>query len=192
MVAGARVIPESTDPHASTHVDLPGVLTSTVALSALTYGLIKASDLGWGSPTIVALFGVALVAGATFAIGRRAAAPTVDLSLFRIPAFSGANIAILIFNLGTFGVFLYTSLYFQKVLGYSPVKAGAALLPWILVLIVVGPLTGKLAERLRPRLLIAVGLTVMAAGWPCSPASTSTAATSTCCPGSSSAGSAAL
>jgi hypothetical protein len=37
--------------------------------------------------------------------------------LFRIPAFSGANIAILIFSLGTFGVFLYTSLYFQNVLG---------------------------------------------------------------------------
>ena len=58
----------------------------------------------------------------------------------------------MIFNLGTFGVFLYTSLYFQHVLGYSPVKAGAALLPWILVLIVVGPFTGKLAERLTPRL----------------------------------------
>ena len=54
----------------------------------------------------------------------------------------------MIFNLGTFGVFLYTSLYFQHVLGYSPVKAGAALLPWILMLIVVGPFTGKLADRL--------------------------------------------
>src|SRR4029078_1006482 len=91
-------------------------------------------------PTIVALFGVTLLSGAAFvAIERRAAAPTVDLSLFRIPAFSGANVAIMIFNLGTFGVFLYTSLYFQHVLGYSPLKAGAALLPWILVLIVVGP-----------------------------------------------------
>jgi predicted MFS family arabinose efflux permease len=98
------------------------------------------------------------------AIERRAAAPTVDLSLFRVPAFSGANVAILIFNLGTFGVFLYTSLYFQHVLGYTPVKAGAALLPWILVLIVVGPFTGKLTERVTPRLLIAGGLTVMAIG----------------------------
>ena len=163
LVAGARVIPESTDPDASTRVDLPGVLTSTVALSALTYGLIKANDLGWGSPAIVALFAVALLSGAAFvAIERRAAAPTVDLALFRIPAFSGANVAIMIFNLGTFGVFLYTSLYFQHVLGYSPVKAGAALLPWILVLIVVGPFTGKLTDRLTPRLIIAGGLTVMA------------------------------
>jgi hypothetical protein len=44
---------------------------------------------------------------------RLAPAPTVDLSLFRLPAFSGASAAILVFNLGTFGVFLYTSLYFR-------------------------------------------------------------------------------
>ena len=83
---------------------------------------------------------------------------------FRRPAFSGANVAILTFNLGTFGVFLYTSLFFQNVLGYSPVKAGSALLPWILVLIILGPLTGTLAERVTPRWLIAGGLLVMACG----------------------------
>jgi len=95
---------------------------------------------------------------------RRTAAPVVDLRLFRRPAFSGANVAILTFNLGTFGVFLYTSLFFQNVLGYSPVKAGSALLPWILVLIVLGPFTGTLAERVTPRWLIAGGLLVMACG----------------------------
>ena len=50
----------------------------------------------------------------------------------------------MIFNLGTFGLFLYTSLYFQHVLGYSPVKAGAAPPPRIPLPIVVGPFTGKL------------------------------------------------
>ena len=105
------------------------------------------------------------LAGIAFiAIERRAAAPTIDLSLFRRAAFSGANIAILIFNLGTFGVFLYTSLYFQNVLAYSPVKAGTALLPWILVLLLLGPLTGKLADTSEPRHLIAGGLAVMATG----------------------------
>jgi predicted MFS family arabinose efflux permease len=73
-------------------------------------------------------------------------------------------VAIPTFNLGTFGVFLYTSLYFQNMLGYSPLKAGSALLPWILVLIVLGPFTGTLAERLTPRWLIAGGLLVMACG----------------------------
>jgi len=85
-----------------------------------------------------------------------------------------------------------TSLYFQNVLGYSPVKAGAALLPWILVLIVVGPLTGKLAERLTPRLLVAGGLTVMAAGLALLTGIEEHSRYIDLLPGSSSAGSAAL
>ena len=165
LVVGARLLPESLEAGASRRLDVPGLVVSAVGLFALTYALLTANDLGWGSPEILGLLAGALAAGIAFiAIERRAAAPSIDLSLFRRAAFSGANIAILIFNLGTFGVFLYTSLYFQNVLGYSPVKAGTALLPWILMLLLLGPLTGKLADTLQPRHLIAGGLTVMAAG----------------------------
>ena len=165
IVVGARVIPESTDPTTSRHLDLVGLTTSALALSSLTYALLNANQRGWGSTVIVCLLAVASASSVAFVIAeRRSAAPAVDLRLFRRPAFSGANVAILTFNLGTFGVFLYTSLYFQNVLGYSPLKAGSALLPWILVLIVLGPFTGVLAERVTPRWLIAGGLLVMAGG----------------------------
>ena len=165
VVIGVRVIPESTDRGTSRRLDLAGLTTSAIALSALTYALLNASQRGWGSPVIVALLAVAAASAAGFVVAEhRSAAPAVDLRLFRRPAFSGANVAILTVNLGTFGVFLYTSLYFQNVLGYSPVKAGSALLPWILVLIVLGPFTGTLAERVTPRWLIAGGLLVMACG----------------------------
>jgi MFS family permease len=55
-------------------------------------------------------------------------------------------------------------LYFQNVLGQTPVQAGAALLPWILMLLLIGPFTGKLTQRVAPRLVIAGGLAVMGAG----------------------------
>ena len=165
LVVGARVIPESTDPGAVRRLDLAGLLTSAAGLSTLTYALLNGNERGWGSPVIVVLVVVAVAALAGFVlVERRAAAPAVDLRLFGRPAFAGANVAILVFNLGTFGVFLYTSLYFQNVLGYSPVKAGAALLPWILMLIVIGPFTGALADRVTPRRLIAGGLALMALG----------------------------
>jgi EmrB/QacA subfamily drug resistance transporter len=165
LLAGLRVIPESTDSDAPRRLDLPGLVVASATLFALTYALIKANDLGWGSPAIVGLLAGVAAGGVAFVlIERRAPAPTVDLSLFRLPAFSGASAAILAFNLGTFGVFLYTSLYFQRVLGYSPVTAGAALLPWVLMLIVIGPFSGKLSERVAPRFLIAAGLAIMAAG----------------------------
>jgi EmrB/QacA subfamily drug resistance transporter len=165
IVVGSRVIPESTDPTTSPRLDFAGLIASAIALSALTYALLNANQRGWGSPVIVSLLAIAAASTVGFiAAERRSAAPTVDLRLFKRPAFTGANVAILTFNLGTFGVFLYTSLYFQNVLGYAPVKAGSALLPWILVLIVLGPFTGTLAERVAPRWLVAGGLLVMACG----------------------------
>jgi MFS family permease len=88
----------------------------------------------------------------------------IDLALFRSAIFTGTNLVNLIFTLGTFGVFLYTSLFFQDVLGYSPVRAGAALLPWIGTFLIVSPLTGKLAEQIPARWLITAGSGTMGAG----------------------------
>jgi MFS family permease len=88
----------------------------------------------------------------------------LDLSLFRSATFTGANLVNLIVTLGTFGVFLYTSLFFQDVLGYSPARAGTALLPWIGTYLIVAPLTGKLTERVPTRWVITAGLVTMGAG----------------------------
>jgi EmrB/QacA subfamily drug resistance transporter len=85
ILAGSRVIPESKDPDADHRLDLPGLALSTFALGSLTYALIKANDLGWGSPTILGLLAAAALGLVGFVlVERRAAAPTVDLSLFRL------------------------------------------------------------------------------------------------------------
>src|SRR5207248_3377310 len=100
---------------------------------------------GWGSTPIVALLAVAAAGLAAFvAIERRVAEPMVDLSLFRIPAFTGANLLVGLVNLGTFGVLFYTSLYLQEVLGFSAVGSGATLLPWVVLVILLAPLGGRL------------------------------------------------
>src|SRR5262249_32726172 len=140
LVLGARLIPESKDPSADERFDVAGLSVISTALFSLTYGLIKANDYGWGSPVIIGLFAVALAGFAAFVwVERRAAAPMVDLALFRIREFSAANAIIMIVQLATFGVLLYLSLYLQGVLHYSPVRAGATLLPWIGMVIVLAP-----------------------------------------------------
>jgi EmrB/QacA subfamily drug resistance transporter len=165
ICVGARYISESRDPEAGRRLDLPGLGLSTGALFSLTYALIKANDLGWTSPTIVALLAVAAAGLLAFIWAERhAPAPMLDLAVFRNATFTGANLVNLIVTLGTFGVFLYTSLFFQDVLGYSPTKAGTALLPWIGTYLIVAPLTGKLAERLPARWVTTAGLATMAAG----------------------------
>ena len=165
LAAGARYIPESRDHSAGRRLDLPGLVLSTGALFSLTYALIKANDLGWTSPTIVTLLTAGAAGLSAFVWAeRRTRTPMIDLALFRSATFTGTNLVNMIVTLGTFGVFLYTSLFFQDVLGYSPVHAGAALLPWIGTFLIVAPLTGKLTERIPTRWLITAGLVTMAAG----------------------------
>src|SRR3954471_12393774 len=149
LVLGARVIPESREPGVDRTLDVLGLTTSTAALTSLTYALLRGNELGWGSPGIVALLTVAALGLLAFVlVERRAAAPMIDLSLFRIPAFTGANVLIGVVTLATFGVLFYTSLYLQEVLGFSAVRTGATFLPWVGLIVLLAPLGGRLAERI--------------------------------------------
>jgi predicted MFS family arabinose efflux permease len=61
-----------------------------------------------------------------------------------------------------FGVFFYVSLYLQQVLNYSPTQAGAAFLPWTLLIILIAPQAGRLSDRIGPRPLVASGMVLVA------------------------------
>src|SRR4051794_10998762 len=139
VAASFLLIDESRD---ETHVrlDVPGLLTSGFGLFALTYGLIEANSYGWGSSRILGTFAVAAVLLAVFVVlERRQRAPMLDLSLFRNPTYTGANLAVLMTALSMFGVFFFVSLYMQNVLGYSAVQAGAAFLPMTILVILIAP-----------------------------------------------------
>ncbi len=83
----------------------------------------------------------------------------LDLGLFKIGAFAGANIVAMLVSLGMFGVFFFISLYVQNVLGYSPTKAGAIFLPMTILIILVAPIAGKLSDRIGSRWLMGAGMT---------------------------------
>ena len=82
----------------------------------------------------------------------------LDLSLFKIGAFTGANIVALLVSLGMFGVFFYVSLYVQNVLGYTPTQAGAIFLPMTLLIILIAPLAGRKSDRIGSRWLMGGGM----------------------------------
>src|SRR6266540_4625870 len=123
-------IDESRDQSEVQRVDVPGLVTSGVGLFALTYALIQANTYGWTSARIIGAFAVAAAALAAFVVIEMSSrVPMLDLSLFRNPTFSGANMAMLLIALAMFGVFFFVSLYMQQILGFSPVQAGATFLP---------------------------------------------------------------
>ena len=162
IAASYLLIDESRD---ETHesLDLPGLATSALGLFSLTYGLIEANAYGWTSPRIVGAFAVAAVSLVAFvAIERARRAPMLELALFRNHTYVGANVAVLLVSLAMFGVFFFVSLYLQNILGYSPVRAGAAFLPMTLLIIVVAPLGGRLADRVGSRWLMTTGMVLLA------------------------------
>ena len=111
---------------------------------------------------ILGAFALAAVALSLFVVlESRQRAPMLDLSLFRNRTFFGANLTILMVALAMFGVFFFVSLYMQNVLGFSPVKAGAAFLPMTLLITVTAPLTGLLSDRVGSRWLLTLGMTLV-------------------------------
>ena len=163
IVVARFVIEESRDTSAEQRLDLPGLLTSAIALFALTYALIEANSYGWTSARILALFAVAAVGLAAFvALELRQRVPMLDLSLFRNSTFAGANTVMLLVALAMFGVFFYVSLYMQNVLRYSPTQAGATFLPMTLCIVFLAPIAGRITDRLGARWLIGAGMTLVA------------------------------
>jgi EmrB/QacA subfamily drug resistance transporter len=157
------VVDESRDTSADQRLDLPGLLSSGIALFALTYGLIEANKYGWTSGRILGLFALAVIGFVVFIVlEMRQRAPMLDLSLFRNGTFAGANTVMLLVGLAMFGVFFYNSLFIQNILGYSAVQTGASFLPMTVLIILVAPLAGKYSDRVGSRWLMGLGMVLLA------------------------------
>jgi EmrB/QacA subfamily drug resistance transporter len=162
IVVSYFFITESRDTSHEQSIDLPGLVTSGAALLALSYALIEGNKHGWTSPEILGLFaGAAVLLAAFVLLELRQRLPMLDLSLFKIGSFVGANLVAMLVSLGMFGVFFYISLYVQNVLGYSPTKAGAIFLPMTVLIILVAPVAGKLSDRIGSRWLMGTGMTTV-------------------------------
>ncbi|MFE3451205.1 MFS transporter [Nonomuraea sp. NPDC059194] len=158
------VVPEGRRQGAA-RVDLPGVAASAVVLSAGTFALIHGSEYGWTSPLIVAA-AMASAAGAVafVVVERRAAEPMVDLALFAARSFTGGVVAQVLWGLGVNGVFFYTAIFLQGVLGFSPTASGAAFVPLAVLVVAVTPLVPMVERRLGAGRTVAAGLVLVAAG----------------------------
>lgn len=150
---------ESRDETVERSIDVPGIATLTIGLGALVLALVEGNQWGWGSPEIIALFVTAAIGIVAFhVVEMRQRVPMVDFAFFRSRSFLGANIVAFSVSFAMLAMFFFIALYMQNILGYSPLEAGVRFLPSTLVLIVMGPLSGRLADRIGPRIPMVVGL----------------------------------
>src|SRR3989440_4139100 len=139
--------------------DLPGFVTLAAGLFALVLALLPRNDWGWSSGREVGLLAGGVAALVVFVlVERRSSSPMFDVSLFRVPTFTGAQIVAFTISSAMFSQFLYLTLYLQNVLGYSPIQAGLRFLPLSLLAFVTAPIAGRLSARAPVRLLIGVGM----------------------------------
>jgi EmrB/QacA subfamily drug resistance transporter len=156
-----RVVTESRDPNPS-RVDLPGMLSFTVAAAALTYALIRGA---WASSETITLVAVTVVAVIVFVLAeRRTAAPMLDLALLRNPVFTAMLLAGALLSAAAWAGFTYQSLWFQSVLGLSAIQAGLVVLPCAACAFLVSGQVGRFLYRTSPRWMVGLGLLVIAVG----------------------------
>jgi EmrB/QacA subfamily drug resistance transporter len=154
---------ESRDETVDRTVDYPGMVTLTLGLTALVLALVQGNSWHWGSTRIMALFALAaLMLGAFVWIELRSRAPMVNFSFFRSRSFLGSNLVAFFVTFAMFSQFFFLTLYLQNVLGYSPLQTGVRFLPATILIIVAGPIAGRLADRVGPRPLMTLGLLLVA------------------------------
>jgi EmrB/QacA subfamily drug resistance transporter len=165
FIASRRFVPESKDPRAHKTYDLAGAVTVTAGLLILVYAIVKAQEKGWGSAHTLGFGGLAFaLLGAFLLIERRSPEPLVPLGVFRVRTIRAANVAMFLLAAGLFAMFYFNSLYMQRVLGYTPLQAGLASLPFTLGIMVGAGMAQALVLRLGARETPIIGVVIGAIG----------------------------
>jgi EmrB/QacA subfamily drug resistance transporter len=165
FIASRRDVPESRDPRAHKSYDIVGAVTVTAGLIILVYAIVKADEKGWGSLHTLGFGALAIALLAAFVFEeRRSAEPLVPLGVFRIPTIRAANVCMFFVASGLFAMFYFNTLYMQRVLGYSPLEAGLASLPFTLGIMAGAGLAQALIPKLGLREVPLIGIAIGTAG----------------------------
>jgi MFS transporter, DHA2 family, multidrug resistance protein len=161
LVLGALILPTSKDPNAS-RIDIPGALMSIVGLGTLLFGIIEGPSRGWTDPAVLAGFAVGISVLASFILWElHTPTPMLDMRFFKNPRFTVANNAITLTFFAMFGSLFLMTQYFQFVQGYTPLQAGARLLPYAAAMMISAPVSARLVEKVGTKRVMTVGLVIM-------------------------------
>ena len=166
LLISFRHVPESRDKDETGPLDWLGAVLATIGLGGLVYGLIESSRLGFFQLVVI----VSLLIGAVsllifMLVELRARNPMLPLSMFRSRNFAGANLLTLLLYAALGGTLFYLALNLIQVQGYSATAAGAAFLPFVIIMFSLSRWSGGLVDRFGARLPLSIGPLIAAVGF---------------------------
>jgi EmrB/QacA subfamily drug resistance transporter len=166
VVACARVaVPETRDPHAARGLDLVGAGLGVVSLGAATWALTEAGPRGWTDSAVLAAGAIAAVGIAAFVYRMlHTHDPLVPPTLFRSREFTVTNLATVLLYAAIGVTFFLVAYQLQVGAGWSALRAGTALLPTTVIMLLFSAKSGEVAQRIGPRLQLTAGPLLVAAG----------------------------
>ena len=166
MFVTQREVQETEIEVSDRRLDYPGVATLTIGVVALLLALDEGSDLGFTSPTILVLFGVAVAMLVAFAMveSRQGDHALVPRDVLKNRVFTAANVSVLLMSAIFFSALLYLPQFMTKILGYSALESGAGLLPMMGVFAATSFVAGSLYQRLGAKPIVSVGAAFLGIG----------------------------
>ncbi len=159
-------VPESRDEEANSQLDWWGAVLTVVGLGSIVYGLLESTIVGLSNPLVLSAIAIgAVVLGAFVFVESRIPSPMMPLTLFRSRTFSGANLLTLLLYSALGGALFFLPFNLIQVQGYSATAAGAALVPFPIIMFLLSRWSGSLVSRYGAKLPLMVGPTLAAVGF---------------------------